>query len=114
MAAAIAHAYGIEADSAGTTPAPEVNPRVVEVMRERGFSAPSKPKMLTGQMVEAADYVVTMGCSLESVSPKPMTADMEKKIIDWNVEDPKGKPVEEVRNIMGQIENKVLDLNKKN
>ena len=71
MAEAIARAYGIEASSAGTVPAPTVNPVVVQVLRERGFSAPPKPKMLTTQMIQDADYVVTMGCSIESVCPNP-------------------------------------------
>ena len=114
MAEAIARAYGIEANSAGTVPAPAVNPIVVQVLRERGFSVPSQPKMLTMQMIQDADYVVTMGCSVESVCPKPMIVEMEKKLVDWHIEDPKGKSKEEVKKIMSEIENKVMELNKKN
>jgi len=113
MAEAIARAYGIDASSAGTMPAPAVNPTVVEVMREGGFNLLSnKPKMLTSQMIEAADYVVTMGCSVESVCPKPLIVKMEKKLVDWQIEDPKGKPIDEVRKIRTQIENQVIELMK--
>ena len=79
MAEAIARAYGIDASSAGTVPAPAVNPVVMQLLRERGLSAPSKSKMLTTQMIQEADFVVTMGCSVESVCPAPMIAEMQKK-----------------------------------
>ena len=111
MAEAIARSYGIDAASAGTMPASTVNPTVVQVMLERGFNLSSnKPKMLTSQMIEDADYVVTMGCRVESVCPKPLILKMEKKLVDWQVDDPKGKPVEEVRKIRAQIENQVIKL----
>jgi len=111
MAEAIARAYGIDAASAGTMPAPTINPTVIQVMRERGFNLSSKkPKMLSSQMIEDADYVVTMGCSVESVCPRPLIAKMEKKLLDWQIDDPKGKPIEEVRKIRSQIENQVIEL----
>ena len=111
MAEAIARAYGIDATSAGTIPAPTINTTVIEVMRERGFNLSSnKPKMLTTQMIEAADYVVTMGCSVESVCPKPLIAKMGKKLVGWHIDDPKGKPIEEVRKIRAQIENQMIEL----
>ena len=111
MAEAIARAYGVDATSAGITPAPAVNPSVIEAMRERGFNLSSnKPKMLTSQMIEDADYVVTMGCTVESVYPKPVIAKMEKKLVDWQIDDPKGKPIEEVKKIRAQIENQVIEL----
>jgi protein-tyrosine-phosphatase len=113
MAEAIARAYGIDASSAGTVPAPAVNPTVVQLLRERGLSVPSKPKMLTTQMVQEADYVVTMGCNVESVCPAPMIAETQKKLVDWHIDDPKGKSADEVRKIMSQIENNVLGLTRK-
>jgi len=112
-AEAIARAHGIDAASAGTMPAQKVSPTVIEVMRERGFNLSSnKPKMLTTKMIEDADYVVTMGCSVESICPKPLIVKMEKKLIDWHIDDPKGKPIEEVRKISSQIENQVIELTK--
>jgi len=114
MAEAIARAYGVDASSAGTIPASAVNSTVVEAMKERGFNlASNKPKMLTNQMIEEADYVVTMGCRVEDVCPKPLIVKMEKKLVDWHIDDPKGKPIEEVRKIRSEIESKVLELLKK-
>jgi arsenate reductase (thioredoxin) len=111
MAEAIALAYGLEASSAGTIPAEAVNPTVVQVMKERGFNlASNKPKMLTTQMIEDADYVVTMGCKVEDVCPKPLIVKMEKKLVDWHIDDPKGKPIEEVRKIESTIEGRVIEL----
>ena len=114
MAEAIARAYGVDASSAGTIPASAVNSTVVEAMKERGFNlASNKPKMLTNQMIEEADYVVTMGCRVDDVCPKPLIVKMEKKLVDWHIDDPKGKPIEEVRKIRSEIESKVLELLKK-
>ena len=113
MAEAIARSYGIEASSAGTLPATTINPIVIQAMKERGFNLTSnKPKMLTDQMIEDADYVVTMGCRVESVCPKPLIVKMEKKLLDWHIDDPKGKPIEEVRKIRSQIENQMIELMK--
>ena len=114
MAEAFARAYGLEASSAGTVPAEKVNPMVVQVMNERGIALPGRPKMLTGEMIERADIVVTMGCSVQEVCPKPLVQQMEKKLVDWHIDDPRGKTVEEVRSISGQIENQVLSLLNKN
>jgi protein-tyrosine-phosphatase len=114
MAEVIARSYGIDATSAGTVPATEVNPTVVEAMKERGFNLSSnKPKLLRPEMIEAADYVITMGCRVEDVCPKPLIVRMEKKLIDWHIEDPKGKPIEDVRRIRSQIEERVIELLKK-
>lgn len=113
MAEAFGRAYGLEASSAGTVPAVKVNPVVVQVMKERSISLPGRPKMLTEQMITEADLVVTMGCSVQEVCPRPLVEHMEKKLVDWHIEDPKGKPIEEVRKIASQIENKVIELLKK-
>jgi arsenate reductase len=111
MAEAFANKYGIDATSAGTLPASRVNPVVIEAMREKGFDLASKaPKMLTVDMIEAADLVVTMGCSVEQVCPKPMIAQMQKKLIDWHLDDPKDKPLGTVRTIRDEIEERVKTL----
>jgi len=111
MAEEIARSYGVDASSAGTLPASAINPTVVRAMKERGFNLTSnKPKILTEQMIEDADYVVTMGCRVESVCPKPMIVKLDKKLLDWHIDDPKGKPIEEVRKIRAQIENQVIEL----
>jgi protein-tyrosine-phosphatase len=110
MAEGFARAYGLDASSAGTLPAEKVNPVVVEAMKERGIALLEKPKMLTEQMIREAELVVTMGCSVEEVCPRPLVEHMEKKLVDWHIEDPKGKSLEEVRKIRAQIESKVMEL----
>ena len=111
MAEAFAKHRGMSAMSAGTVPATTVNPVVVEVMKERGIDLSSNhPKMLTVEMVNEADLVVTMGCSVEEVCPAPLIARMQKKLVEWNIEDPKGKSIEKVRQIGEEIERKVAEM----
>ena len=110
MAEAFAKAYGnakIEAISAGTMPAEEVTPLAVQVMREKGIDlSPNKPKLITNQMVQEADTIIVMGCSAEGFCPAPLL----NKVVDWQIEDPKGKPIEKVREIRDEIERKVRTL----
>jgi protein-tyrosine-phosphatase len=113
MAEGFARAYGLDATSAGTVPAEKVNPIVVQVMTERGVFIPGKPKVLTEQMIAEADLVVTMGCSVQEVCPAPLVREMQKKLVDWQIEDPKGKKIDEVRKISSEIESKVLGLLKR-
>ena len=97
--------------SAGTVPSSRMNPVVVEVMKERGLDlSANRPKMLTGELISEADLVVTMGCSIEEACPRPMLAQMQKKLVDWNLPDPKGKSIEEVRKIRDEIEARVGEL----
>jgi len=108
IAEVFAQRRGIIATSAKTLPANTVNSAVVEVMKEKGIDlSTTRPKMLTMQMVNEADLVVTMGCSVEQVCPAPLLAKMQKKLVDWNLEDPKGKPIEKVRQIRDEIEREV-------
>ena len=110
MAEAFAKAYGnarIEAISAGTMPGKEVNPVAVQVMLEKGIDLlPNKPKLVTNQMVQGADMIIVMGCSAEGFCPAPLL----NKVVDWQIEDPKGKPIEKVREIRDEIERKVRTL----
>ncbi len=111
MAQAFAEKYGLKTSSAGTIPTDQINPTVVEAMKEKGIDiSKQKPKLLTAEMINEAGLVVTMGCSVAEVCPKPMLAQMQKKLIDWNLEDPKGKPIERVREIRDAIEAKVREL----
>jgi arsenate reductase len=108
MAEAFARRKGLKAESAGTMPSGSVNPTVVEAMSERSFNfSPKKPKMLTMDMIDRADVVITMGCSVEEVCPRPMLDKMQKKLIDWKLPDPKGKSLPEVRKIRNEIERRV-------
>ncbi|MEA2478377.1 MAG: hypothetical protein QOJ07_299 [Thermoleophilaceae bacterium] len=94
-----------EADSAGTTPGERVHPEVVEVMREVGVDLSDRvPRKLTREAAERADVVVTMGCGDEC----PYIPG--KRYLDWELEDPKGRPVEAVRATRDQIARHVEEL----
>jgi len=111
MAEAFAKKHGLNADSAGTIPSTQINPMVVAVMRERGIDISNNhPKTLTPQILEHASLVVTMGCSIDEACPRPMIAQMQKKLIEWHLDDPKGRPLEEVRKIRDEIEGKIGEL----
>ena len=110
MAEAFAKKYGqkiFTASSAGNKPADRVNPTVVEVMKEKGIDiSNNKPKLITFQMANDTDLIVTMGCNDQGICPGPFF----KPTIDWKLEDPKGKPIEKVREIRNQIELQVKEL----
>jgi arsenate reductase (thioredoxin) len=91
--------------SAGTTPGDRVHPEVVEVMRELGIDLADRiPKALTTELAEQADVVVTMGCGDEC----PYIPG--KRYLDWELEDPKGRPVDEVRATRDEIDRRVREL----
>ena len=98
-----------QAVSAGTNPSEEVNPIVVEAMKELGIDVFQKPKSLSNDMIENSFQTVNMGCMNKDECP----ALFMKDILDWAIEDPKGKSLEEVRIIRDQIKSKVLELIKK-
>ena len=110
MAEAFANKYGkgkLTASSAGNKPAGKVNSIVVEVMKEKDIDISlNKPKLLTYQMAQDADLIVTMGCNDQGICPGPFF----KPTIDWKLEDPKGKPIEKVRKIRDEIEQHVQEL----
>jgi arsenate reductase (thioredoxin) len=111
MAEAFAKKPGMNAQSAGTIPSTRIDPTVVDVMRELGIDVSSNhPKTLTPELIRDASLVVTMGCSIEEACPKPMIAQMQKKLVEWHLEDPKGKSLEQVRKIRDEIERKVMEL----
>ena len=94
-----------EARSAGTTPGDRVHPEVVEAMREEGIDlAGREPKRLERSDAEWADVVVTMGCGDEC----PYIPG--KRYLDWELEDPKGRPLAEVRRTRDEIERRVRHL----
>jgi arsenate reductase len=92
--------------SAGTNPDIAVDPTVIEAMRETGIDiSGSKPKALTLEMIKQADKVITMGCGVEGVCPATFV-----ETEDWELEDPKGKMLEEVRQIRDEVRSKVVNL----
>jgi protein-tyrosine-phosphatase len=93
--------------SAGNKPAEKVNPVVIEVMKEKGIDiSVNKPKLITAKMAMDSDLIVTMGCNDQGICPGPFF----KPTLDWALEDPKGKPIEKVREIRDDIERRVKDL----
>jgi arsenate reductase len=94
-----------EARSAGTTPGERVHPEVVQAMRELGLDlSDRRPQRLTGDLSRWADVIVTMGCGDEC----PYVPG--KRYFDWNLTDPKGRPLEEVRRIRDDIQQRVSEL----
>jgi len=94
-----------QARSAGTTPAERVHPEVVEVMAELGIDLSARtPKLLTREDAEWADVVVTMGCGDEC----PYIPG--KRYVDWDLPDPKGQPIDTVRNTRDDILTRITDL----
>ena len=94
--------------SAGTQPGDKVNPVVVEAMREVGIDiSANKPKMLTLEMIEKADRMITMGCGADAGGLCP-AGFIESE--DWALEDPKDKSLEQVRIIRDEIRKRVAKL----
>lgn len=94
-----------EARSAGTTPGDHVHPEVVEAMAELGIDLSKRiPRQLDREDAEWANVVVTMGCGDEC----PYIPG--KRYIDWDLPDPKGRPLEEVRASRDEIERRVTGL----
>ena len=91
--------------SAGTTPAEHVHPEVIQVMRELDVDlSDRRPQLLTRELAERADVVVTMGCGDEC----PYIPG--KRYIDWDLADPKDRPLDEVRATRDEIAGRVGDL----
>jgi arsenate reductase len=96
---------GVRVLSAGTRPADDIHPNVVAAMREAGIDlSAARPRRLEDGAVREADVVITMGCGDEC----PFYPG--KRYEDWDLPDPAGRPVEEVRAIRDEIERRVRDL----
>ena len=108
MAAALVElrsAGGIAVHSAGTAPADEIHPAVVEAMREVGVDlSGASPKVLTDNAVQRVDVVVTMGCG-DACPVYP-----GKRYEDWTVDDPAGQDIATVRRIRDEIDARVRAL----
>ncbi len=105
MAQALYERRGGEGRSAGSSPADRVHPEVVEAMREVGLEVGGRsPKGLALEDVEWAELVVTMGCG-DACPVLP-----GKRYVDWELPDPAGKPLAEVRAVRDEIERRVAEL----
>lgn len=95
----------VEVRSAGSEPADKLNPSVVAVLRERGLDTSKEfPKPLTDDDAREADVVVTMGCG-DTCPVYP-----GKRYLDWDLKDPAGLPVDQVRPIVDDIEERARAL----
>jgi arsenate reductase (thioredoxin) len=93
--------------SAGTKPSGEINPLAIEVMKEVGIEISNqKSKDITEDMIRGSTKVVNMGCMDNSFCPTLFIPN----VLDWGIEDPKGKPIEKVREIRDDIDKKVRQL----
>jgi arsenate reductase len=108
MAEGFANAFGqgrLEVYSGGSSPSSQIDPLVIKVMKEKGIDLSSKkPKGLDDLPPVEMDYLVTMGC--EETCP----ALLAKKMIVWEIPDPKGKPIDFFREVRDIIENRVKAL----
>jgi len=108
MAAALLHHHArgsVTVRSAGSAPADTINPAVREAMAEIGLDLSREfPKPLTDNAVQAADVVITMGCG-DACPIYP-----GKRYLNWDLTDPAGKPIEEIRPIREDIDSRVRSL----
>ena len=94
--------------SAGTRPASQINPLAVQAMNEVGIdiSSSQKPKIITEDMIKSSEKSVNMGCIDKTECPMLFI----NNVVDWGIEDPKGKPIEKVREIRDEIERRVKEI----
>ncbi|MEJ7642576.1 MAG: arsenate reductase ArsC [Candidatus Nitrosocosmicus sp.] len=96
-----------EAISAGTVPTSQINPLAIEAMKEIGIDISfQKPKELTENMMRNATKIINMGCMDKNFCPTLFVP----KVLDWGIEDPKGKPIEKIREIRDDIEMRVKEI----
>jgi len=96
---------GVHVRTAGTTPAARIDPLIERVLTEAGIPLPAEfPKPLTDEAVRAADFVITMGCG-DACPVYP-----GRRYLDWPVDDPAGRTIEEVRRVRDQIIGRVASL----
>ncbi len=98
---------GYEPVSAGTKPVSQINPLVIQVMDEIGIDiSKQKSKDLTEDMIRNSDKIINMGCMDKDFCPTLFIP----KVIDWGIEDPEGKPIEQVREIRDEIVRRIKEL----
>ena len=98
---------GYQGISAGTVPVSEINPLAVQAMKEVDIDiSQNQSKLITNEMISESNSVVNMGCMDKESCPALFVED----VTDWDIEDPKGKSIEDVRRIRDSIELKVKEL----
>ena len=98
---------GYQVISAGTKPVSEINPLAIQAMKEVDIDiSQNQPKLITNEMISESNSVVNMGCMDKESCPDLFVEDLA----DWDIEDPKGKSIEDIRRIRDSIEAKVKEL----
>ena len=98
---------GYRAISAGTRPVSQINPIAIQVMSEVGIDISSqKSKIITEDMIRSSAKSVNMGCIERAECPTLFM----NNVIDWSIEDPKGKPIDKVREIRDEIDVRVREI----
>jgi arsenate reductase len=98
---------GYRAVSGGTKPVSQINPVVIDVMKEVGIDISNqKSKEITEDMMRNSFKSVNMGCADKESCPTLFLA----KVLDWNLENPKDKPIEKVREVRDEVEQRVKEL----
>jgi arsenate reductase len=98
---------GYRAISAGTRPASSINPLAIQAMKEVGINISSqKSKIITEDMIKSSEKSVNMGCMDKVECPMLFI----NNVIDWGIEDPKGKHIEKVREIRDEIDRRVKEI----
>lgn len=93
--------------SSGTKPVSNINPLVMNVMKEVDIDiGKQRPKIITKDMIRQSSVRINMGCIEKESCPTLFL----HNVIDWNIEDPKGKPIEKVREVRDVIESRVKEL----
>ncbi len=101
---------GWKAFSAGTRPADRISSKTIEIMREVGiYLDDKKPRLLTRDMVDGAEKIITMGCLDDASCPAFLVKD-KSKIEDWKLRDPRGLSIEEYRVVRDEIKKRIQDL----
>ena len=101
------YAKNFQATSAGTKPSNQINPLVIQVMKEIGIDVTQKkPQTISNHLISQPCKIVNMGCMDKDSCPTLFLND----VLDWQIPDPKGKSIEEIRKIRNQIDSKVKEL----
>lgn len=111
MAEYIGKKYGLNCASGGTEPSDKPNETVIAVMKEIGIDVSNHvPNMIDEKILKNATDVILMGCSIEEKCPAILYKEIKEKMTDWNLEDPKSKDINKVREIRDLIKERIEKL----
>ena len=95
------------AESAGTIPAEKVNPEVIETMQGKDIDLSSKkPKLFVPEKISEYEKIISFGCLVKAA----FSSEIQSRIEEWHIDDPRGKPIPEIKTIRDKVEREVLNL----